>query len=99
MAHYIIKLTRGDKSWYLVWSTIVDAPITYGMKLDAFKRRHLSSDIAKNFEARMALVEKIGVDHEEYKSMDGILSGNRAGPAETCLTKDEIIDDYCIKEV
>ena len=37
MSNPIVKLTRGDKSWYLIWSTVADAPATYGMTLEELR--------------------------------------------------------------
>jgi hypothetical protein len=28
---FLIKLNAGDRDWYLVWSTVVDAPVSRGM--------------------------------------------------------------------
>lgn len=43
MPSFIMKLTdeRENKDYYLMWSTIVDAPITWGMALEQFKNWYL----------------------------------------------------------
>ena len=60
---YIIKLStpRGDR--YLEWSTIVDAPVTYGMPLDEFTAYYRDQYGAEGMRAlpeRMARVEAKG---------------------------------------
>lgn len=39
MPRFIIKLTdpKDGLSYYLIWSTVVDAPVTYGLSLDEIK--------------------------------------------------------------
>ena len=39
MPRFIIKITdeKDNKDYYMMWSTVVDAPVTYGLSLDEFK--------------------------------------------------------------
>lgn len=97
MPRYIIKLTDGDDSWYMEWSTIVDAPVTPGCSLEEFKDWYLGEYGRKGFEElpeRLKRVEKTGTS-SLVSTLKGIIEGNRAGNNETCLTKEQLIDKYC----
>ncbi len=97
MPRYIVKLTDKDKSWYLEWSTIVDAPVTHGMDLEEFRYYYLEEygqqELSK-LDNRLERVEKHGISGSCY-TLDQLLAANRAGPQESCLSKQEIIDKYC----
>lgn len=101
MPRYIIKLDKGDKSWYLEWSTVVDAPVTYGMSLEEFKEyysSHYGSEGLASLPERLARVETNGTSAHGYSSVDEILSANKAGEKEKSITKAEIIEIYCEKK-
>ena len=38
MPRFILKIEDNSKEYYMEYSTVVDAPITYGMDLETFKR-------------------------------------------------------------
>lgn len=95
MPNYIIKLD----DYYLEWSTIVDAPISWGMKLEEFKKYYKEFYVLSdsNLEDRLKRVEEKGTSAFLGK-LDDVIKNNRAGKNETCLTKEEIIEWYCIKK-
>lgn len=98
MPRYIVKLTEEDKSWYMEWSTVVDAPVTYGMSLENFKQYYkemygLSS--LPELEQRLERCEAKGTSSMIDDDADEVISFNRAGKNETILTKQQIIDCYC----
>lgn len=98
MPSYIIKLTEENKSWYLEYSTIVDAPITYGMSLDEFKKfyqEEYGCSSMDELEKRLLRVEERGTSAHLYASVDRCIQCNRAGKNETCLTKEQLIAHYC----
>jgi hypothetical protein len=100
MPRYIVKLTHGAQDYYLEWSTVVDAPVTYGMPLEEFREYYRDEygrvgeeDLAQ----RLARVEATGTSCRYPDSTaDSVVEGNRAGPGETCLSKQEIIRRYCL---
>lgn len=95
MPTFIVKI----KDYYLEWSTIVDAPVTYGMSLDEFKayyQEEYGRDGMRDLDQRLQRVERYGSSHVEGRSAEDILSINRAGPDETDLTFDEIYQAYCL---
>jgi len=81
------------------WSTVVDAPVTFGMTLEEFTA-HYKDEYGRHglqfeFEQRMKRVEEKGTSSQLHDSVDEVISGNRAGKNETCLTKEQIIAGYC----
>lgn len=93
MPRYIIKLE--DK--YLVWSTVVDAPITNGMtieELTEFIEWQHGQDGLSDLPDRLKRVEEKGISAFNYDSVDEIIAYNRAGKDETCLTKEALIEKY-----
>lgn len=40
MPRYICKLQDGDTAYYMEWSTVVDAPVTFGMTLEEFMEHY-----------------------------------------------------------
>jgi len=90
MPRYICKLD----DMYFDWSTVVDAPITDGMSLEEYKEYYkeeygkLSFD--NEFFERIKRVEEKGTSAFD-ESIDSIISYNRAGPNESCLSKNDII--------
>lgn len=98
MPRFIVKLSEEDKNWYLEWSTVVDAPITYGMSLEKFKEFYIGEygrSSMDELEKRLARVEESGTSCRMDDSVDDTISFNRAGKKETKLTKQQIIDHYC----
>jgi len=101
MPHYIIKLDTKDGPRYLEWSTVVDAPVTYGMPLDAFtkywRKEYGAADRNDRLEARLRDVDAKGTDSYSDASVDATIANNRAGAGETRLTKEQIIEYYCLR--
>jgi hypothetical protein len=95
MGNYIVKI----KDHYLEWSTIMDAPVTFGMD-----RVELQAHIAEEYglhgvdtlPERMARVNVKGVSSYNHDSVEELISGNRAGPNEKELTLEEIYQAYCL---
>jgi hypothetical protein len=99
MPCYIIKLEDGEKEYYLEWSTVVDAPVTFGMSKDDFLRHYAhqyghSRTILSELDRRMERVDETGTSARGM-TVDEVLVGNRAGPLEKFLTKKQIIEKFC----
>lgn len=98
MPIYIIKLTEGDQSWYLEYSSVVDAPTTYGMTLEEFKEYYqveYGRSSMDHLNKRLERVEEKGTSSLMHRSAEELLDYNRAGRDETCLSIQQIIDFYC----
>ena len=97
MGKFIVKL--GD--FYFEYSTIVDAPTTFGMTLDDFKtyyQHQYGAEGMRGLGIRLKRLEKTGTSAFGDRDVDQTLAGNRAGPNETTLTPDEILRAYCLRE-
>lgn len=97
MPRYIVKL----KNHYLEYSTIVDAPVTWGMPLEEFKKYYQQEyglDGMRSLPERLERVEAKGTSSQLDDSAEDCLSCNRAGPDETELTVDEIYQAYCLRQ-
>jgi hypothetical protein len=95
MPTLIIKLA--DK--YLEWSTISDSPATYGMSLDEFKSYYRDRYGQAGVEwlgHRLARVEAKDTSSFVDASVDETIACNRAGPNESKLSKEQIIEKYCV---
>lgn len=99
MPRTTIKLTKDDQSWYLLWSTVVDAPVTYGMDWEEymdFIRQEEGQEGINRLLSRKGRLEEVGVTGLGWKDVADVVTINRAGPDETELSLDEIIQKYCI---
>ena len=96
----IVKLSDGERSWYLEWSSVVDAPVTYGMSLDEL-RRHVKEQYGneglRELPKRLARCDARGTSAFDT-TLERILENNRAGPNERQATREEIIRWYCLRE-
>lgn len=94
MPKYIVKLS--DK--YLEYSTICDAPVTFGMSRDEMRayliERYGTAEEAET-DRRLDRCDAIGTSSMMDTSAEDALSYNRAGPCEVTLTVDEIKTAYC----
>jgi len=104
MSRYIIKLTdkKTKKDYYLEWSTIVDAPVTWGMTLKEFKKYYKAQYGRAGLDelpSRLQRVEATGTSSMHKLTAEDCIAGNRAGKKEVHLTYEEIVSYYCIKKV
>lgn len=103
MPRYIVKLVdpRANKEYYLLWSSVVDAPVTNGVGLTEFKefyKDEYGNEGMKEFDERMARVNAKGTSCRLSKNVEEFLACNRAGPFESNLSYDEIVRFYCLGE-
>lgn len=99
MPNYILKFDTEAGPRYMDWSTIVDAPITCGLTLDEFKSYYKEQFGARGMQdlpQRLERVEKKGTSSHIHKNRDDVLSYNRAGKNNTCLTVEQIVDFYVV---
>lgn len=100
MARFVIKLQDQKNTWYLVWSTVVDAPITIGMtsgELRKWWKKEYGDHELIDFDARiMPHVKAYGHSATYHKgSVEDLITPNRAGPEESNIGISEIINHYC----
>lgn len=105
MGKFILKITddQTKKDYYMEWSTVVDAPTTYGLELDEFKeyyKNQYGESGMKDLPERMERVEKTGSSgRPPYDELDDFFKFNRAGENESCIDKEGILNRYCRERV
>lgn len=102
MPRYIVKLPCDGTDYYLLWSSVVDAPVTYGMTLEEFRAFYenecgslLVQDAPNGLDARMERVEETGTSDILCRDpVEQWTAYNRAGPDESQLTFAEIVEQW-----
>lgn len=85
MGRWLVKV---DEDRFLEWSSIVDAPVTMIMsreQLRAFVRERHGTEGLERLEDRIARAQPLSK-----------VGWNRAGPKETCLTPEQIVELYTV---
>ena len=102
MPRHIVKLERNGETRYMEWSTVVDAPVSDLMDLEAFRKhyRYYYGDHGMSeLPERMARVDKFGTSAmNPPESAEALIAFNRAGPGESCLTVEELWNKYTYME-
>ena len=98
MPHGILRIQRGDETRYLMWSTIVDAPISYALteaEVIQFIREDAADTAERSGRPHLERAKAHGTSwHHHGRNADDMIANNRAGDDETTLTLAEIIDRY-----
>jgi len=101
MPRYIIKLPCDGQDYFMEWSSVVDAPVTYGMTWDEFQeyyRREHGEEGMRGLPERMKRVHQSGTSDAVVRdSVQKWVKYNRAGENEKQLTYEEILDAYVRK--
>jgi len=100
MPRYIVKIIdkKENKTYYLEWSSVVDAPVTPGMDLETFKKYYLKGYgvySINTLKDRLQRVEKQGTSCQLGSTLDDFISSNRAGDKGETIEIDQILDKYC----
>ncbi len=96
MGTFIVKLHDYD----VEWSTVVDAPVTFGVKRDeflAYYREQYGKVGMEELPQRLERVEKYGTSSWDRETPEDLFICNRAGPDEKKLTVSEIYRAYCLR--
>lgn len=97
MADGLLVLKRGREVRYVVWSTVVDAPITYGMTEDELReyiREKYGRRGVDELPARLERCAAKGTSFLGDRNHYDVVRSNRAGPGETCLSYKRIVEQY-----
>jgi hypothetical protein len=96
MGRGIVKLAD---NFYVEWSTVVDAPVTYGMTRPEMLKYIMSEykTPQEGAESRLARADTTGTSFHGYENIDSFIAVNRAGPNESRLTLPEMIAEYTYK--
>jgi hypothetical protein len=87
MGWTICKVDDKGEERFLVWSSIVDAPISFPLTKDEFVEFLLE-------DARMRAREDAARMLARTSDLADVLCVNRAGPGESRLTEDEVMEFY-----
>jgi hypothetical protein len=95
MPRCTIKLAENK---YVEWSTIVDAPVTY-IQTREEHAEHLRNEYGRSYEheiePRLKRADERGASWQMGGSTgDETIRGNRAGPGESKITKEQILEMY-----
>lgn len=95
-----LKDDKSGNDYYLEWSTVVDAPVTYGMTLDEFReyyKAEYGNQGIKTLPEELKRVEEYGISaHPPFNELESYFRHNRAGEKESRLNKQQIIEKYCL---
>lgn len=112
MPRIVARFQTPDGWRYLEWSTVVDAPITFGMPLDEFEdwyRDEYGRDGVERFrDVLLSRFDRVVQDADgnlvmasttsEFKPrVEDLVLRNRAGDDGTELTMEQIVDFFCIR--
>lgn len=100
MGQSLIKLIDplDQKEYWLVWSTVVDAPITYGLSLDELReywREEYGRSGMDGLERSIELANETGFSSRIRKSLEDVICANHAADDGSELTLEQIIQKYC----
>lgn len=82
MSRTIAKFTHKKIDYYLEWSSIVDAPVTWGMPLEEFKvyyKKQYGLQGMKELPERLERVDKYGTSSYYNESTKSLICVNNAG--------------------
>lgn len=83
MAHIIVQHVLDGETWWMEWSTIVDAPVTYPLGREEFVewfRDEYGRVAAKQLLERMARAERTGTSSTSGTRKEDLIALNRARP-------------------
>lgn len=96
MGQSIVKQMVEGKELYLVWSSVVDAPVTYGCTLKQLKKFWKDEYGRNGLRELEQRIEMRGT--KAFKTVDEVKTVNRAGKGETHLTTEQIVDYYFVRK-
>ena len=93
MGKCIVKI----KDKYFEWSTIVDAPVTYGMNKEEL-RNYIKEEYGnrglRELPQRLERVEEKGASWQSGANLEDTIRLNRAGENEETITKEGIYNKF-----
>jgi hypothetical protein len=93
MPRIIVKF---EPDLYCEWSTVVDAPVTYGMtlkQLRSYVKRVYGNSGLDELPERLKRVDHHGTSLYDGTTVDDLIKSNRAGENEKRATKEQIITE------
>ena len=84
--------------YFFEWSTVVDAPTTYGMRreeFEAYYRERYGTEGERELPERLGRALHHGTSSINPTSAEDLIAVNRAGPGESDLPFADVIRIYC----
>ncbi len=97
MGQFIARLERDGVERFLLWSEVVDAPVSYLLseeQLTAYIKDEKGQEGLRELPARLERARRYGTSLLEHRSVEEACYPNRAGKRESCLRVSELWDAY-----
>jgi len=101
MGRYIIQIKddANKKDYFLEWSTIVEAPVTYGLSLEEFKeyyRHEYGESGMRELPALLEMVKQSGTSlYPPYDNLDDTLKTYDLNRDKVGDQKEYILENFC----
>ena len=93
MPKYIVH----HEGFFFEWSTVVDAPTSYGMPREEFEdyyRNRYGEEGSRELSQRLERAIAKGTSSRMHASAEELVRGNHAGPGEETISLEDIIRIY-----
>lgn len=99
MGRVIVAVDHGEARYYMEWSSVVDAPITRGMRLTEFLdhfRAEYGQTGMRQLADKLDRANRYGTSCLRPTSFDEYIAGNHAGLHGTEATRGQIVSHYVL---
>lgn len=99
MGRSILRFDTADGPRYLEYSSVVDAPVTWGCtrkEFEAYYRKEYGESGMQDLASRLERADGKGSSSHLDKSIEDAICCNRAGRDESRLTLEQLIEFYCV---
>ena len=98
MGKVIFKVDDNGEERFLVWSSIVDAPVTFACTEEEIVGLWVEDAKERATEEAQRMIERARAtgssSRMNYNTLADVVGVNRAGPSESALTENEIVEFF-----
>lgn len=97
MGKCIYKVDDNGKERFIVWSSVVDGPVTFALtaeEIEAYLVEEAVERAKRDVREMLERTRRTGTSSYDGGSLADEGGANRAGPDETCLSADELFEFY-----
>lgn len=97
MGRGIFKVDDNGKEAFIVWSSVVDAPVSFACTAEEIVEMFVEDARESAVLLAQEMIERARENRTSSRmgmTLADVATENRAGPAESTLTEDEIIEFY-----
>jgi hypothetical protein len=98
MGKVIFKVDDNGEERFLVWSSMVDAPVVFACTAKEIVDDFVEEAAERARDEAKAMIERArehgSSSRTGYNTLADVVCVNRAGPSESALTEDEIMEFY-----